>query len=140
MTCIFILCFASCVACSCILLFINTRSYGIFLIMQIKFCKFWHCDMHNWFMFCKFVIGIRHLSIKIIYTSRTGQMIVLYNNIIANKNKPDQKPDCIPCFLAIYPPVSIALSYTFQFALLDNVQLIPCGVLSLNRGAFYILI
>ena len=32
-------------------------------------------------MFCKFVVGIRHLYIKIIYTSRTGQMIVLYNHI-----------------------------------------------------------
>lgn len=62
-----------------------------FLIMQIKFCKFWHCDMHNWFMFCKFVIKNRHLSIKIIYTDRTGQMIVLYNYI--NSNNPNQKPD-----------------------------------------------
>ena len=39
-------------------------------------------------MFCKFVIKIRHLSIKIIYASRTGQMIVLYNPI--NSNNPDQ--------------------------------------------------
>ena len=77
------LCFASCVACSCILWFINVHGYGIFWIMQVNFCKFWYCGMHNWFMFCKFVVGIRHLFIKIIYTSRTGQMIVLYNNIIS---------------------------------------------------------
>ena len=52
--------------------------------------------------FCKFIIGIRHLSIKIIYASRTGQMIGLYNTI--NSNNPDQKPDYKLCFLSIYPP------------------------------------
>ena len=105
--------------------------------MQIKFCKFWHCDMHNWFVFCKFVIKIRHLSIKIIYASRTGQMIVLYNNIISIIQIKNQ----ITTMLFVYiSPVSIAISYKIYFALLDNVQFYPHFILPLSTGVFYILI
>ena len=100
--------------------------------MQIKICKFWHCDMHNLFVFCKFVVGIRHLSIKIIYTSRTGEMIVLYNPIISNN--PDQKPDCMPCFLSIYPryPQKIILKSCCIFG-----QCVITETLY-NPGVFYI--
>ena len=89
-------------------------------------------------MFCKFVIKIRHLSIKIIYTSRTRKMIVLYNHI--NSNNPDQKPDCIPCFLSIYPRYPCKLSITCNLHFWTMCNLFPRGVLSLSRGVFYILI
>ena len=69
-------------------------------------------------MFCKFVVKIRHLSIKIIYTSRTGQMIVLYNNI----NLIIQIKNQIATMLFIYiSPVSITIIYILLIALLDNV-------------------
>ena len=73
-------------------------------------------------MFCKFVVGIRHLSIKIIYASRTGQMIVLDNHI----NPIIQIKNQITTMLFAYvSPVLMPFIYTFQFALLDNVQFIP---------------
>ena len=83
-------------------------------------------------MFCKFVVGIRHLFIKIIYTSRTGQMIVLYNKI--NFNNPDQKPDCIPCFLSIYARYPCKLSITCNLHFYTMCNLFPCGVLLLSDG------
>ena len=79
-------------------------------------------------MFCKFVIKIRHLSIKIIYASRTGQMIVLYNPI--NSNNPDQKPDCMPCFLSMHPPH--IYSFILYFSICTFGQ---CAIYSL--GLFY---
>ena len=73
-------------------------------------------------MFCKFVIKIRHLSIKIIYASRTGQMIVLYNPI--NSNNPDQKPDCIPCFLSMYTryPCKLSITSNLHFWTMCNLS------------------
>lgn len=82
-------------------------------------------------MFCKFVVRIRHLSIKIIYTSRTGEMIVLYNPI----NLIIQIKNQITTMLFVYiSPVSIAISYKIYFALLDNVQLSDIIVSSLSDG------
>lgn len=82
-------------------------------------------------MFCKFVVEIRHLFIKIIYTSRTGQMIVLYNNIISIIQIKNQITTMLFSYIS---PVSIAISYRIQFALLDNVQLSDVIVLSLSDG------
>lgn len=100
--------------------------------MQIKFCKFWHYDMHNWFMFCKFVVGIRHLSIKIIYTSRTGQMIVLYNHInpiIQIKNQITNYA------FYIYIPGTYKKYLYYIFCTFGQCAIYsPRGVLSLNWG------
>ena len=88
-------------------------------------------------MFCKFVVGIRHLSIKIIYTSRTGQMIVLYNNIISNN--PDQKPDYKLYFLSIYPPYlqQYPIAYNLHFWTMCK-YLFPVSFYPSATGVFYI--
>lgn len=68
----------------------------IFASFGIMICIIYLC-------FCKFVVRIRHLSIKIIYTSRTGQMIVLYNNIISNN--PDQNQIVCHAFCLYIPGI-----------------------------------
>ena len=76
------------------------------------------------------------LNLTTCRTLRNCQKIKI-NQVI----KPDQKPDYKLCFLPIYPPVSITMIYTIQFAFLDNVQFdTPADrILAVNPGVIYIL-
>ena len=73
-------------------------------------------------------------------TRRTPEIVwqIKINQVI----KPDQKPDYKLCFLSIYPPISITIVYSIQFAFLHNVQFsTPANrILSLNPGVIYISI
>ena len=88
-------------------------------------------------MFCKFVIKIRHLSIKIIYASRTGQMIVLYNNIISIIQIKNQIANYA---FYLYIPGIHAYYLCSMICTFGQCAIYPRDVLSLSRGVFYILI